>query len=105
MKTGAVTLGNASIHINYSQLIPPNQRGNARELTEFNTPIEHRGKGEGSALLQEICDQADTEGLLLIISADNERLEKYYSRFGFATIQKSDIILMARKPNQGNADG
>lgn len=98
MKTGTVELGNASIHIGYSQVVPPNQRGHARELTEFCVPDEHRGKGEGTNLLSEICREADEKHLLLIISADTKRLEDFYARFGFVTIQRDNVILMARKP-------
>lgn len=98
MKTGTIALGNASIHINYSQVIPPNQRGKARELTEFHVPEAHRGKGEGSALLQDVCDQADNEGLLLLITADTPRLAEYYQRFGFVIIQQENVIMLARSP-------
>ena len=98
MKTGTVNLGNASIHIGYSQIVPPNQRGHARELTEFSVPEEHRGKGEGSLLLSEICLEADQKAILLLIQADNKRLQDFYARHGFVTIQEDNVILMARKP-------
>ena len=98
MKTGTVELGNASIHINYSQIVPANQRGHARELTEFCVSEEHRGKGEGTNLLSEICREADEKGILLLMAADNKRLEDFYARFGFVTIQQDNVILMARKP-------
>ena len=97
MKTGTVALGNASLHIGYSQVIAPNRRGLAREITEFYVPEEHRGKGDGGELLKEVCEQADQEKLLLLIIADNERLEKFYYLHGFKTIQEKPI-LMARSP-------
>ena len=97
MKTGSVELGNASLHLGYSQIIKPNQRGFAREITEFFVPEIHRGKGEGTALLKEVCDQADIDKLLLIIIADNIRLATFYAKFGFKAIQENPI-LMARNP-------
>jgi N-acetylglutamate synthase-like GNAT family acetyltransferase len=97
MKTGTITLGNASLHIGYPQIIAPNQRGHAREITCFTVPEEHRGKGEGSALLQDVCEQADQNKILLIIIADTLRLATFYARHGFISIQDKPI-LMYRKP-------
>lgn len=100
MKPGTLTLGNASLHIGYSGLIPPNQRGFVREITCFNVPEEHRGKGEGTELLQDVCEQADIKGLTLIIIADTPRLQLFYARHGFMTIQDEPVILMMRKPSE-----
>lgn len=97
MKPGTIELGNASIRVGYPQIIAPNQRGHARELTEFFVKEDHRGKGEGSVLLNEICEQADQGKLLLIIVADSLRLASFYARHGFIAIQ-ANPILMARTP-------
>jgi predicted GNAT family N-acyltransferase len=97
MKPGTITLGNASLHIGYPQIIAANQRGHAREITGFIVPEEHRGKGEGSALLQDVCEQADQDKLLLIITADTLRLASFYAKHGFVAIQ-ANPILMARSP-------
>ena len=98
MKPGTITLGNASLHVGHSQIVAPNQRGHAREITEFFVPEPHRGKGEGASLLQEVCDQADQEKILLIIIADTLRLATFYAKFGFIVIQDSPI-LMVRSPD------
>ena len=98
MKTGTVALGNASLHLGYSQIVEPSQRGFAREITEFIVPESQRGKGEGSILLQDVCDQADQENLLLLIIADTVKLAQFYMRFGFTTIQEKPVILMCRSP-------
>lgn len=100
MKPSTVQLGNASLHIGYSQIVEPNQRGFAREITEFFVPEEHRGKGEGSLLLQDVCEQADQDNLLLLIIADTVRLARFYMRFGFTVIQENPVILMVRNPKQ-----
>ena len=97
MKPGTITLGNASIHVGYSGVIKANKRGLLRELSEFNVPEEHRGKGEGSALLSDVCEQADQDGLMLMITADTPRLCAFYARHGFIVIQDEGVILMARK--------
>ena len=98
MKPGTVTLGNASLYIGYTQIVPPNKRGLAREITNFHVDEKHRGKGEGTELLNDVCSQADNEGLLLLMIADTPRLESYYKRFDFVTIQADNVILMARQP-------
>lgn len=98
MKTGTVALGNASLHLGYSGIIKPNQRGLVREITEFFVPENQRGNGEGSALLREVCDEADSKGIHLILIADGARLAAYYSLFGFAILPGDEIKLMCRKP-------
>ena len=98
MKIGTISLGNASLHLGHSQVVPPTLRGHAREITEFNVPEKFRGKGEGTELLKEVCEQADNDKILLILKADTERLENYYKRFDFITFQRDNAILMARKP-------
>jgi predicted GNAT family N-acyltransferase len=99
MKTGTIQLGNASIHIGYSQIAKPNQRGFLRELSEFNVPEEFRGRGEGSNLLSDVCLQADQTNTYLLLLADNQRLKDFYSRFKFNTISSKDDMLMVRVPN------
>ena len=100
MKTGTVALGNASLHLGYSGIIKPNQRGLVREITEFFVPENQRGNGEGSALLREVCEEADSKAIILILIADGVRLATYYQRFGFVIVPYNDDkpILMARKP-------
>lgn len=98
MKPGTITLGNASLHIGYSQIVDPSQRGFAREITDFSVIDGHRGKGEGTLLLKDVCDEADNENLLLLIIADTVKLAQFYMRFGFKTIQEKPVILMCRSP-------
>ena len=98
MKPGTIAIGNASLHVGYSQIVPPNKRGKVRELTEFFVPENQRGKGEGTTLLQAVCDDADNEGLMLIIIADDDRLAAFYSRFDFALLSEDKLRLMLRMP-------
>lgn len=100
MSPGTLTLGNASLHVGYSGIIEPHQRGLVREITEFFVPEEHRGNGEGTALLDDVCSQADINGLMLIIIADTPRLQSFYARHGFMTIQDEPVILMMRMPQE-----
>jgi GNAT superfamily N-acetyltransferase len=104
MKVGRVELGDASIRIAHSQIIPPTKRGLARELTEFFVPEDKRGQGAGSALLAEVCEQADSDNILLIVIADTERLALFYARHGFKELPRDDgasAIIMARPAKKG----
>ena len=94
MKPGDIQLGNASLHIGYPQCVPGNQRGHIREITRFYVPEEFRGKGEGTALLQDVCEQADIKQLALMLIADTERLLLYYGTFGFELIQPTPMIML-----------
>lgn len=104
MKPGTIQLGNASLHIGYPQIIPGNLRGFAREITELFVPEEHRGKGEASELLKEVCEQADQHDILLLLIADTKRLALFYGGFGFEAIQSEPVILMVRKPKTARED-
>jgi ribosomal protein S18 acetylase RimI-like enzyme len=99
MKPGTIQLGNASLHLGYSQITKPNQRGLLREITAFHVPEEFRGKGEGTALLMEVCNRADQERMHLLLMADTPRLKEFYQRFGFNPISLNDDILLVRVPN------
>lgn len=104
MKVGRVELGDASLRIGHSQIIPPSKRGFARELTEFYVPEDKRGQGAGSALLDEVCAQADSENILLIVIADTERLALFYARHGFKELPRDNpesVIIMARPAKKG----
>lgn len=98
MKTGTITLGNASLHIGYSGIVKPNKRGLLREITEFHVPETLRGKGDGSKLLDEVCKQADNDGIILMIKPDTPRLKDFYAKYGFVAIQEDAVTIMARKP-------
>lgn len=101
MKPGTIALNNASLRIGYSGLAPPHQRGFMREITDFFVPESCRGKGEGSALLQDVCDQADQEGLLLLIKPDTLRLENFYAKHGFKRLPTdNEHVFMLRMPKK-----
>lgn len=77
-------------------------------ITRINVPEPHRGNGHGSALLREICMDADTEqvNLWLEIHASDgrgvmnyDKLVAWYERHGF---KFSTIIptMMVRRPRK-----
>ncbi len=96
MKTGTVSLGNASLYLGYSGIVAPNKRGLLREITDF--VAKPAGTGDGTKLLESVCEQADINNIILMLKADTKRLQAYYTKFGFITIQANSDILMARQP-------
>jgi hypothetical protein len=78
-------------------------RDGIRELTKLETPVEHRKNGDATALLHAICDEADTQRLVLLLHVEpfgdadmgSSQLEAWYEKFGFMVIQP-EPKLMAR---------
>ena len=100
MILGAIELGKARAVLSYPQIIKPKLRDKALEITELFVPDAYRGMGHAKRLLEAIIDYADDNELLLIISADNQKLAGFYQRLGFVTIQTKNVILLARQPQK-----
>ncbi|MFJ3634633.1 GNAT family N-acetyltransferase [Streptomyces sp. NPDC090112] len=77
-------------------------------LTEIAVWEEHRGKGWASELLRQICQEADREGLTLLLSVEPgprglsyEALAAWYRRHGFEIGQPAganDPSILIRLP-------
>lgn len=74
------------------------------EVVRVFTDPEARQQGYATELLKAICNDADIEGRVLLLNpkpfgrvAGLADLAPWYTRFGFAVIQKSPV-LMARMP-------
>jgi GNAT superfamily N-acetyltransferase len=74
------------------------------ELVRLRTDPEARKQGYATELMKDILNDADVEGVVLILSPKTfgqvglEDLAPWYERFGFMTIQKKPLHLMARQP-------
>lgn len=74
------------------------------ELVRVWTDPEARKQGFATELVKDICNDADIEGRVLMLSPKTfgrvglEDLAPWYERFGFVTIQKKPVQLMARMP-------
>lgn len=71
-------------------------------LSELVIKSECRNCGDGSRIMGELCEFADNNRLNMdcIVSSDSgedERLVKFYSRFGFMVVQKEGVEFMERK--------
>lgn len=96
----------ASLMLNEPAALPEHMREGVRELTSLETPVEDRRMGYATTLMHSVTAEADIAGIVLMIVVkpygehgitDMERLQKFYTRFGFARIQ-DEPVLMARRP-------
>lgn len=113
LKPGTITLGPASLHLSYSALVPPNLRGNALEITELLTAVNERGQNHANSLMQDVCEQADQAGKLLLLMPETygqdgglttEQLSDWYQRrHGFVVLQLSPKTILVRMPARAAA--
>lgn len=75
-----------------------------REVVSVWTSADHRMQGYATELMKAVCDDADSEGVVLILQPKpfdaniaKVRLLAFYRRFGFIKTQDSPP-LMARAP-------
>lgn len=95
--------GQASCVLQRSVQIPADMRNGIRELSKLQTPIERRKNGDATQLLHAICEEADTQGIVLMLHVEPfgdpdmgvSQLEAWYAKFGFMLIQ-AEPKLMAR---------
>lgn len=93
----------------------PSDMERVREVVSVWTDEDHRKQGYGTELMQAVCDEADVEGIVLILQPrpfDSViksmvggplpsrwlGLENWYARFGFVKTQNKPV-LMARAPS------
>lgn len=109
MKPGIRQHGPATLKLAFSTTVPAHLRGGVLELSHLVVPEQHRRHGYASLLLQKVCAEADEAGKVLllmpkpfdVIAMDRNQLEDFYQHFGFLTIQKHPVVLMARRPGAG----
>jgi GNAT superfamily N-acetyltransferase len=96
----------ASLQIRVSVALPRRLRDRTREITKVHTAAADQRQGHATALLREVCDEADQAGITLIlwprpygddIALSQAMLIDWYARFGFRVIQP-EPVLMARAP-------
>ena len=90
-------MNGASLVLGKCRALPVAIQGLVAEISSVFVEPENRGKGRGNAIIQKVCNDFDNVGGALILQADSERLEKWYSKFRFLKFQ-DDPILMVRLP-------
>lgn len=83
----------------------PSDMERVREVVKVWTDEDHRKQGYATELMQDVCDEADVEGIVLILQPlpfgeglDRDKLVTWYHRFGFVKTQNKPV-LMARAPS------
>lgn len=106
MRPGRRELNEASVEIANTVAVPAAMRPGIREVKSLWVPKEQRKKRLATMLMNLICQEADANGITLILTAreydddslTEEQLVKWYERFGFQVLQL-DVTgtVMARK--------
>lgn len=108
MPTGVRHYENASCKIRVCTAIPNQLRTKCRELVSLDVPENLRNTGMGTALMTNVCDEADACEMLLLLFPEafgtgpmlsNVELEAFYAKFGFQVIQVKPKVMMARMPH------
>lgn len=103
MKTGQIILGASSCELRYSSLVPAHLRGLLLEIINLLTDTKQQSNNHASALMQEVCQQADQDGIVLMIvpkpfansPMSAQQLQDWYERrFGFGLLQADPAILI-----------
>lgn len=111
MRPGRRELGVASVMVNISQAVPQHMRAGTREVSHLHVPAEHRRKHLGTALMNLICQEADANGITLLLTVrpsdedglDEDQLIDWYIRFGFMLLQDTPLgQMMVRKVHVPN---
>ena len=97
--------GPATAKVTHSQMVPAHMRGRAREVSSLVVDAAYRGHGYARALMTTLIEEADADGLVLLVVVapfddspmDQSALQAWYERLGFVAIQ-ADPLVMARQP-------
>jgi GNAT superfamily N-acetyltransferase len=97
----------ASCRIAIPEGFPEDMHDGMREVVAI--AATNQRKGHATALLHEVCREADIAGIVLLLrpepfadGMDAEQLAKWYGRFGFVQIQAEPVVLMARQVQRLN---
>jgi predicted GNAT family acetyltransferase len=106
MRPGRRELASASITVSLTEAVPLAMRAGVREVSHVFVPAEDRRKHLATALMNLVCQEADANGITLILTVDPydtggpsaEELQSWYSQFGFRDLQDSpNGQIMARQ--------
>ena len=93
----------ASLRVAVAECLPEDMRDQTREIVSL--ACTNPRKGYATTLMWTVCHEADEARITLILQPhqfgdgmDDEKLERFYSRFGFVSIQRNPVVLMARSP-------
>lgn len=107
MKNGRREHGAASLVIGDCVALPQHMLPVTREVCSVHTPGASQGRGDATALMHQVCDEADRESITLVlwpnpfgddIALSRAQLIEWYARrFGFVRLP-GDVAMLARSP-------
>lgn len=94
----------SSLHICVAEGLPADMREMTREIMSLSSG--NPAKGHATTLLWSVCHEADLARITLILQPkqfgeeglDDEKLKRFYMKFGFVEFQQEPVVLMARTP-------
>jgi predicted GNAT family acetyltransferase len=94
----------ASLQVVANPELPAHMGDRVREVVKVWTDPGHRAQGYATELMKQVCEEADVEGVVLILqprpfenNISKDKLIAWYKRFGFVKLQDKPV-LMARAP-------
>jgi GNAT superfamily N-acetyltransferase len=105
MEPGTRSNGPASLQLVRMVGIDDSVTEGLLEVKSVKTVKPQRHQGHASRLLEQVCEEADKNGTLLVLTPEqfdngpigSKQLQDWYERFGFAVIQDRPV-LMCRDP-------
>ncbi len=105
MKLGLREFEGASLMLGHTDALPASM-AEIIEISHVKTPRRKRRMGLASTLLIQVCDEADRDRKVMILQPGPKAwLKQFYAAHGFAVIQESPVVLMARPPNIQEPNG
>ena len=85
----------ASLRLARAEALPEHMQDGTREI--INLRCSSQRKGHATALMHEVCLEADQTGIVLIVQPGQfdegmttAQLEKWYAKFGFVALPKDE---------------
>lgn len=94
----------ASLRVAIAECLLQELQAHTREIVSLES--RNQRKGHATSLMWMVCHEADGARIALIVQPkvfgeggmDEDRLEKFYKKFGFQKLQEFPVVLMARPP-------
>lgn len=105
MKIGERKHGHAKCMVSFCSALPEYMRQGVREISALETDPHHRRNGDATKLMNEICADADTRKMILVLTVQpfgvlprlsGPQLVAWYMKFGFNPLPNGSTIMLAR---------
>lgn len=105
MKIGERKHGHAKCMVSFCSALPEHMRQGVREISALETDPHHRGEGDATKLMKEICADADARRMILVLMVQpfgvlprmsGPQLIAWYMTFGFQPLPNGTTTMLAR---------